>query len=354
MKITASKLKLRAIFATLKKAADFGDFPLLLRAQGLLLVLQEGLSFEAAAQYVKRSGECLRLWVCEYIEHGNSSLKIKLPIGRQPKLTKAQCKELKEMISGSPMNLGYSSGCWNAAIICDLIERRFKVKFSVKYLPELLRRIGLSYQKSKFFAAKADSKKREEWIGKTWPKALSEAKEKKSMILFGDEASFALWGSLGYTWAPKGEQPLVYTNGSRKNVKVFGVVDFFTGKFIHQMLEGKLNGDSYVKFLRKVLRETDGHLILVQDGASYHRSKSLTDFIQENSDRLSVYQLPAYSPDFNPIEFVWRKLKRAAIHNVYFESFEDLTNTVRLQLRRIKADATAILDLMGVYTKLKT
>jgi transposase len=353
MKFTASKLQLRAIFAKLEKAAEFGDFPLFLRTQGLLLVLQEGLGFDAAAQYVKRSGESLRQWVAAFFEHGIDSLKIKTPVGRQPKLTKAQCKELKGMISGSPMNFDYSSGCWNSAMICDLIERRFKVKFSVKYLPELLRRIGLSYQKAKFFAAKADDKKRAEWMQKTWPKVLSEAKKKNSMILFGDEASFALWGSLGYTWSPKGEQPLVYTNGNRKNIKVFGVIDFFTGKFIHQMVDGKLNGDSYVKFLRKVLRETAGHLILVQDGASYHRSKSLKSFILENSDRLSVYQLPSYSPDFNPIEFVWRKLKRAAIHNVYFESFEELTNAVRLQLRRIKSDAASILDLMGVYTKLK-
>ncbi|ETX09333.1 MAG: hypothetical protein ETSY2_00060 [Candidatus Entotheonella gemina] len=33
------------------------------------------------------------------------------------------------------------------------------------------------------------------------------------MLLFGDEASFAQWGSLSYTWAPKGQQPDLMSEG---------------------------------------------------------------------------------------------------------------------------------------------
>lgn len=353
MKITVSQAQLRAITSRLEKASECGDFVLYQRAQGLLLVFQAGMNFNDAAKYLKSVAESVRRWVCEFMEFGLSSLKVKIYPGRQPKLSKTQCRNLKAIISGSPAAFGYACGCWNAAIICDLISRLYKIKFSVKYLPELLRRIGLSYQKAKFASAKADKEKRTVWKTETWPKILKEAKKKNAMILFGDEASFALWGSLGYTWSPKGKQPLVFTNGNRKNVKVFGMIDYFSGKFIHQMIDGKLNGESYLKFLRKVLREASENVILIQDGAPYHRSKAVKNFIQENASRLSVYQLPSYSPDFNPIECVWRKVKRAAIHNVYFESFEDLVATVRAQMKKIKADPKAILGLMGVYTKVK-
>jgi len=53
-----------------------------------------------------------------------------------------------------------------------------------------------------------------------------------------------------------------------------------------------------------VLGKTRKHVILIQDGAGYHTSDEMEDFFCSNVHRLSVYQLPACSPDFNPIEKV--------------------------------------------------
>jgi transposase len=38
-------------------------------------------------------------------------------------------------------------------------------------------------------------------------------------------------------------------------------------------------------------------------------------FFAEHQDRLTVFQLPSYSPDYNPIEYLWRKTKKRATHN---------------------------------------
>ncbi len=57
------------------------------------------------------------------------------------------------------------------------------------------------------------------------------AKAKNAYILFGDEDSFPQWGTLTYTWARRGEQPLIKTSGIRKGYKVFGLIDYFSGYF---------------------------------------------------------------------------------------------------------------------------
>ena len=76
--------------------------------------------------------------------------------------------------------------------------------------------MGLSYQKAKFISDKVDEeeyrKAREKWIDETWPQILEKAKKNNSIILFGDEVPFAMWGSLARTWAPRGKQPVVKTN----------------------------------------------------------------------------------------------------------------------------------------------
>jgi len=68
--------------------------------------------------------------------------------------------------------------------------------------------------------------------------------------VFGDEASFAQWGSLGYTWAPIGQQSLIKTTGKRKAYQVFGLIEFFTGCLCHQGVDGKLNASAYSQFLK--------------------------------------------------------------------------------------------------------
>ena len=56
------------------------------------------------------------------------------------------------------------------------------------------------------------------WSGArpTWPKILRRARQRKALLLFGDEASFAQWGSLSYTWALGDTNPRLPTSGKRK------------------------------------------------------------------------------------------------------------------------------------------
>ena len=50
-------------------------------------------------------------------------------------------------------------------------------------------------------------------------------------------------------------------------------------------------------------------------GAPYHRAAPVQAFFEQHRDRLHVIRLPSYSPDYNPIEFLWRATKRSATHN---------------------------------------
>ena len=212
--------------------------------------------------------------------------------------------------------------------------------------------MGFSYQKAKFVSDHKDPEKRKEWLEKTWPEIIKLADEKNAHILFGDEASFPQWGSLTYTWAKKGKQPVVKTSGKRKGYKVMGLIDYFTGRFFCEGHEGRLNSDSYASFLKEVLKRTRKHIILIQDGARYHTSAATKKFFEKHLDRITVYQLPSYSPDYNPIEKLWKKIKEKEIHLHYFPTFEFLINKVEEALIRFKDLKNEILSLFGFYDNL--
>lgn len=77
----------------------------------------------------------------------------------------------------------------------------------------------------------------------------------------------------------------------------------------------------------------------------------MTQFFASHTDRLTVYQLPAYSPAFNPIEYLWRNIKKQATHLRYFPTFANLMNKVDQKLRYFAHTPKRILNLMGKYCR---
>jgi transposase len=278
-----------------------------------------------------------------------ASLQYRKAPGRPPKLTKTQRKELAELVKAGPEAAGYTTGCWTTVLIQDLILQQFGVEYHPHYLCELLDQLGFSFQKARFASDHLNEVARAEWQEQTWPTIVRLAEQKGALILFGDEAGFAQWGSLSYTWAPKGQQPLVKTCGKRKAYKVFGLIDYNSGRLFWQGQTERFTTASYQAFLTNVLAQTQQHIILIQDGARYHTSQAMNDFFATHADRLTKFQLPAYSPDFNPIEHLWKKVKKHATHLKYFPTFDVLTAAVDKTLHQFEHLPSEIRSLMGLY-----
>ena len=174
-------------------------------------------------------------------------------------------------------------------MIQDLIRKSFGVLYNRFYVCELLRNLGITRQKARFVSDHLDEETRKNWMETEWPNILEQAKALRASLFFGDEASFAMWGSLSYTWAPRGEQPEIKTSGKRKGYKMFGVIEYFSGRLVYKGIEEKFNSDSYAAFLEKLLAEIPGTIFLVQDGARYHSSKAMQEFFEKHSKRLKVF-----------------------------------------------------------------
>ena len=62
-----------------------------------------------------------------------------------------------------------------------------------------------------------------------------------------------------------------------------------------------------------------------------------------------MYQLPSYSPDDNPIEHLWRTIKRRNSHNRYFPTFATLVEAVETALAHFRDRPAEVKQLMGTY-----
>jgi transposase len=348
IRIHLSNLLRQSVLERLHQAYASGPLRLVRRIHAVLAIA-EGQAVAEVADQLKLSEQAVRDDVTRFILEGIASLSYRRPPGRPPKLTKTQRKELSDLLTAGPEAAGYASGCWSSVVIQDLIQQRFGVEYHPQYICALLDTLGFSFQKARFVSDHLDEAARAAWGATTWPTILQLAREKGALILFGDECSFAQWGSLSYTWAPRGQQPVVKTSGKRKAYKVFGLIDFFSGQFFSRGITDRFNSETYAAFLQGILAQTQQHLILIQDGAKYHTSKEMVQFFADHADRLTRFQLPSYSPDFNPIEYLWKKIKKRATHLKYFPDFARLLEKVDDTLRHFEHLPGEITALMGRY-----
>lgn len=75
-------------------------------------------------------------------------------------------------------------------------------------------------------------------------------------------------------------------------------------------------------------------------------------FFAQQTARLQVVQLPTYSPDDNPIEKLWKKIKQQETHLHYFPTFEALTAKVEQALLTFANIPEEILALCSLPTEL--
>ena len=351
LRFTMSSSDRKEVERQLKTAQHLGNLRQVKYFLAILAVL-DGQSVAQVALLLRVHEKTVTSWVYTFCCYGLQCAPHKKPTGRPPKLTPTQKEALAQLIEEGPVKAGFSGACWRSPMIQRLIYDRFGVLYNVFYIAQLLKNLGFSFQKAVFVSAHLDEQKRQEWRTKTWPQILRAAHTKKALLLFGDEASFPQWGTLTYTWARRGQQPQVKTSGKRKGYKVFGLIDYFTGHFFYQGQDGRLNSTAYIAFLTRVLEQTTQSIILIQDGAKYHTSAETKAFFAQQTTRLQVVQLPTYSPDYNPIEKLWKKIKQQETHLHYFPTFEALTKKVEQALLKFTNAPEEILALCSLPTEL--
>jgi transposase len=349
MRIQLTGPSVKTLEVLLQKMVKFKEVKKVRRISALLEHLHHQHPISQVACKWGVSEAAIYHWVKQFMCKGLASLDYHYKGGRAPKLSLRQQKILTQLLDSGPQGCGFEEGCWNSALVQELIKLKFAVEYHVQYVSALLHKLGYSFQKAERISDYLDPQRRQQWREEIWPSLLAEARRVKGLILFGDEASFAQWGSLGYTWARVGQTPQVKTSGKRKGYKVFGAVEYFSGQVFYQGTSGKFNSESYQAFLEEILEKTTEPIFLVQDGARYHTSKEMLQFFEEHKERLRVYQLPAYSPDYNPIEYLWRKTKRKGTHNKYFAEFGKLAEAVDQALAGFKQQPQEILGLFGCY-----
>ena len=349
MRIQLSRATVKDLHSGLQHAYRRDEVRLVRRITVLIDLLVHQVPVAVLCERWHLSPSCLYDWQRAFLLRGMERFVSRHGGGRRPQLTPKQKKRLGERIDAGPQVVGLETACWHAVLIRVLIWHECGVLYNRHYVCTLLHNVGLSFHKARCVSDHLDAAKRLAGLQDKWPAIVRAATRRDGLILCEDEASFAQWGSLSYPWSSRGHQPEVPTSGKRKGSKVLGAMEDFSGRFFSQGMEGRFNAEHYQEFLQQIMAQTTQHLFLIHDGARYHTSASTQAFLTAHSDRITAAPLPSYSPDYNPIEYLWKKTKQRATHNKYFKECAELTVSVEKALAYFATHSEILLGLFGRY-----
>lgn len=143
-------------------------------------------------------------------------------------------------------------------------------------------------------------------------------------------------------WAPRGVRPTVGAQLVREFLYVFGAISPVDGCHDSLILPAA-NTPCMNRFLAELrLRHPNDYILVVLDGAGWHKSKDLV--IPES---MELGALPPYCPDLNPEEQIWDELREKAFGNRVFDSLEAVADAGADGLRKIESNPKSLQRLAG-------
>ena len=110
------------------------------------------------------------------------------------------------------------------------------------------------------------------------------------------------------------------------------------------VLEGNINGERYIEFLKSLIQNRDRVLILLVDHASFHKSKAVRDFVRAHRNKLKIFFLPKRAPKMNPDEQVWNEMKINRIGKQPVKNKMDLKRRLYSALSSLQKNTKKILS----------
>jgi transposase len=213
--------------------------------------------------------------------------------GRLPKFDEAQQQRLCELVQEDP-----------DATLAELRER-LAVGVSVTTIWRELTKMGISLKKKTVHASEQDrpdvQQQRQEFQEKISHTTVDQ-------LVFVDESGAATNMARTHGRAPQGERVVdKVPKGHWHITTMIGAIGI-TGVMAGLIFEGATDTEAFVTFIEEILiHKLQPGQIVIMDNLSSHKSARVERAI--NSVGAKVLWLPPYSPDFNPIEKMWSKIK---------------------------------------------
>lgn len=281
----------------------------------IILARSEGMSHELIAQAHRISVSSVYKYIAEYEKDNKTQHESKG--GSESKLSPDQTKELLKYLE--EVTFLYTRN------ICKYVEQKYGIKYSRSGMNNWLKEHGFVYKEPIKVPGKLDPQKQKAFI--EYYEQLKTNLPKDEEIYFMDAVHPEFQSQAVCGWIKKGETKTLPTTNKQFRLHFIGAITLFNKKVISREYD-TVDAENMLKFLRDLESTTDAKKIhVICDNGRANKNKIVEEYLR--TSRIQVHYLPAYSPNLNAIERLWKVMREETTYNRCYENFADFGKAIR-------------------------
>jgi transposase len=297
---------------------------------------QHGWTQSAIAEALGVGRPTVSRWLAVAGEGGADALRSRLRVGPAGKLLPGQRELIADFLWHGAEAYGFRGDVWTCARVAKVIEEEFAVRYHKGHVSRILKEIGWTPQVPITRAIQRDEEAIQHWRDEVWPELKHRARRQRQTLVFVDESGFYLLPGVVRTYGRRAHTPVVDEWQTHDHLSIMGGLTT-DGRVYTLVRQESLTGLHTIEFLEHLGRELKGAALVIWDRSPIHRRVAVKEFVEAvGAKNLQVEMLPAYAPDLNPVEWLWRHLKKVEMANLTCRDLEELHEEFHLALGRIR------------------
>lgn len=222
------------------------------------------------------------------------------------------------------------------------VQHRFGQEYTERGMQDLLKRLDFSFQKMRLVPGKANLEAQVTFVQEY--RQLQADLKPTERLYFMDGVHPMYNVHPGYGWTPRGERLCLPSNAGRQRYNILGVYCPQDGEYLNEQTTASLNAQTVIALGDQIRQaHPDCHNIIFCDNVRYHHAKMVQAHFAGTNIELRF--LPAYAPNLNLIERLWKFMK-AQVLSKYYPTFEQFVQAIRNFLSNLDHYTDQLASLM--------
>lgn len=302
-----------------------------------LLLLDEGYAYDEIGRILGISGETVERYERDFSKNPLEDFLRAKYVGKSPTLKPEQLAQLESRLN----EYIYLT----LAEVIQYVFHEFGVEYKKEGMRDLLKRLGFRYKKTRTIPAKADPVVQQAWVEKF--EAETAQLPDNVEVYFADGVHPMYNTRPEYGWIMRGKDYEIPANPGRQRVNINGAVCIQNPERIFAVEAEMISFESNIELFKKIMSARRGKRIIVYvDNAKYNHAKALKEWIAIQGERIELRHLPPYSPNLNPIERLWKFMKKEVVNSFYYAAFQEFKNEILSFFENIKSYSAKLKTLI--------
>ena len=155
------------------------------------------------------------------------------------------------------------------------------------------------------------------------------------MVYWGDETGVSNCETVERGFAPKGHPPILPVETKRERVNMISAISS-QGNVRFMVYQKNMDQRRLIQFMRRLIATSERKVFLILDNLKVHHGKLVSTWLEKHKEKIELFFLPPYAPEYNPDEYLNHALKLSVHTGQLPYTAVDISHKIHSFMRRLQ------------------